>query len=113
MPYYMISFNDGTMVIPDDDLPTVARDAMAVVQAARDAGVYVFAAGLLDPSQTSVVAMDGRVTDGRPAHVRDFLGGFTIVDVPTREDALHWAHRLAVACRCAQDVRECMAEPAQ
>lgn len=110
MPYYMISFNDGTMVIPDADLPTVAREAMAVVQAAREAGVYVFAAGMSDPAQTSVVATDGEVANGRPAHVRDVLGGFTIVDVPTRQDALQWAHRLAVACRCAQHVRECITE---
>jgi hypothetical protein len=29
-----------------------------------------------------------------------------VVDVPSREEALEWAHRIAVACRCAQEVRE-------
>jgi hypothetical protein len=31
--------------------------------------------------------------------------GITIVDVPSREDALEWAAEIAAACRCAQDVR--------
>ena len=113
MPHYMISFNAGEMVIPDADLPAVGRDAQAVVQAAQAAGVYVFAAGMLDPSSTCVVTADGGTSEGPPATVRDFLGGFTLVDVATREDALAWARRLAVACRCAQHVRACVSDVPQ
>jgi len=39
------------------------------------------------------------------------LGGFSIVDVAFREEALAWAAKIAVACRCAQDVRELMPDP--
>ena len=35
----------------------------------------------------------------------------SIVDVPSREEALEWAAKIAVACRCAQDVREFMPDP--
>ncbi len=35
----------------------------------------------------------------------------TVVDVPSREVALAWAAKLAVACRCAQEVRELMPDP--
>ena len=35
-----------------------------------------------------------------------YIGGFSVVDVPSREEALDWAGRIAVACRCAQEVRE-------
>jgi hypothetical protein len=31
--------------------------------------------------------------------------------VPTREEALEWAARIAAACRCAQEVREIMFDP--
>jgi hypothetical protein len=31
--------------------------------------------------------------------------------VPSREEALHWAAKIAVACRCAQEVREIGADP--
>ena len=41
------------------------------------------------------------------------IGGFSIVDVPSREEALAWAAKFAVACRCAQEIREIMHDPEQ
>jgi hypothetical protein len=35
----------------------------------------------------------------------------SIVDVATRDAALEWAAKIAVACRCAQEVREFMPDP--
>jgi hypothetical protein len=35
----------------------------------------------------------------------------TIVDVPSREEALKWAAKVAAACRCAQEVREIGFDP--
>jgi hypothetical protein len=32
--------------------------------------------------------------------------------VPSREAALKWAAKIAVACRCAQEVREFLPDPA-
>ena len=106
MARYLISFNDGDMTFPEEDLPDVAKAARAVVQDAKDAGVFVFAGGLGDPGKASVVAIDGTITEGPKATTRDFIGGFTVVEVPTRQAALEWAARIAVACRCAQEVRE-------
>ena len=40
------------------------------------------------------------------------IGGFWVADVPSREEALEWAAKTAVACRCAQEVREFMPDPA-
>jgi hypothetical protein len=57
----------------------------------------------------SIVATDGRVTDGP---YPEAIGGFCVVDVPSREEALKWAAKNAVACRCAQEVREFMPDPA-
>jgi hypothetical protein len=39
------------------------------------------------------------------------VGGFSVVDVPAREEALAWAAKIAAACRCAQEVRELMPDP--
>ena len=55
------------------------------------------------------MAVDGAVTDG-PHPVA--IGGFWIVDAPSREEALAAAAKTAVACRCAQEVREFMPDPA-
>ena len=35
-----------------------------------------------------------------------------VVDVPSHVEALEWAAKTAVACRCAQEVRVFLPEPA-
>lgn len=111
MTRYLISFNDGAMDhIPQQEMPAVAKAAHAVVQEALDAGVYLFAGGL-EFQRPSVVATDGTVTEGPYPQTRDLSGGFIIVEVPTREAALQWAAKIAVACRCAQELREFGPDP--
>jgi hypothetical protein len=66
MTRYLISFDDGAMTFPEEDLPHVAEAAHAVVQEARDAGVWVFGGGLHSREEVSVVSTDGTVTDGPP-----------------------------------------------
>jgi hypothetical protein len=102
---YLISFDDGAMTFPDEDLPAVADAAHAVAREAQEAGVWVFGGGLHDHRTVSVVAVDGSVTDGAP-EPKAYIAGFSVVDVPSREEALEWAAKIAVACRCAQEVRE-------
>ena len=87
--------------------PAVARAARAAVQEAINAGVYVSAGGLED-QPASIVATDGAVTDGPYPQA---IGGFTLLDVPSREEALRWAAKIAVACRCAQEVRKIGTDP--
>lgn len=110
MTRYLISFDAGAMTFPEEELPDVAKAADAVVEEARAAGVWVFGGGLKG-HEVSVVDTDGLVTDGPYPETKEHLGGFSIIDVPTREEALEWAAKIAVACRCAQDVREFMPDP--
>lgn len=113
MTRYLISFDDGAMAhIPDEDFPDVARAAHEVVQEAVNAGVWVFGGGL-ERQMASVVATDGTVTDGPYPETKEVIGGFCVVDVPSREEALAWAAKTAVACRCAQEVRELLPDPEQ
>ena len=63
--------------------------------------------------EASVVATDRTVTDGPYPETKEVIGGFSLVDVPSREEALAWAAKIAVACRCAQEVRELMPDPEQ
>ncbi|HEY6566649.1 MAG TPA: YciI family protein [Actinomycetota bacterium] len=110
MTRYLISFDDGWMTFPEEDLAEVSKAAIEVVQEARDAGVWVFGGGL-ESQQASVVATDGAVTDGPYPETKEVLGGFAVVEVPSREEALGWAAKLAVACRCTQEVREFLPDP--
>jgi hypothetical protein len=106
MTQYLISFGNGAMDFPEEDLPDVAEAGRAVVQEAKDAGVFVFSGGLDYDAKHAVVTNDGMVTDGPYPESKELIGGVFIVDVPTWEAALEWAAKVAVACRCAQDVRE-------
>jgi hypothetical protein len=45
------------------------------------------------------VATDGTGTDGPYPETKEHLGGFAVVDVPSREEALEWAAKIAFACR--------------
>src|ERR1700754_5213187 len=91
MTQYLISFGAHAMDhIAEEDAPAVASAAHATVQEAITAGVYVSAGGLAN----------------EPASV-----GYTVVDVPSREEALRWAAKIAVACRCAQEVRQIGVDP--
>lgn len=112
MANYLISFDEGTMRFPMAELPAVAEASHAVVRDAKAAGVWVFGGGLPEASLGAVVDTDGTVQDpGTLAGKERFIGGFCILDLPTRDEALHWAARFAEACRCAQEVREFMDDP--
>ena len=106
MTRYLISFDDGAMTFPEEELPDVAEAAHAVVQQAENSGVWVFGGGLRSREEVSVVATDGTVTHGPYPESKAYIGGFAVVDVSSREEALEWAAKIAVACRCAQEVRE-------
>ena len=105
MPRYLISFPDGAMDFPREELPAVAEAAKAVEAEAKAAGVWVYSAGL-EHQVSSVVHTDGTVTDGPYPETKEHIGGFAVVDVATRDEAIEWAKKIAVACRCAQEVFE-------
>lgn len=108
MTQYLIIIDAHAMDdIPDQDMPAVANAAHAVVQETINAGVYVSSGGLQN-QPASIVATDGTVTDGPYPQA---IGGYTLVDVLSREEALEWAAKIAVACRCAQEVREIGFDP--
>ena len=111
MPRYLISFDDGSMDhIPEQDWPAVGEASRAVVREAKAAGVWIFGGGI-QRQQSSIVAIDGTTTDGPIPETKAVVGGFSILEVSSREEALAWAAKLAKGCRCAQEVREIMFDP--
>jgi hypothetical protein len=113
MTRYLISFNDGAMDhIPDEEIADVGKAAHAVMQEAVTAGAWVYGAGL-ERQRASIVATDGLVTDGPYPETKEVIGGFVVVDVASRDEALAWAAKIAAACRCAQEVRELLPDAEQ
>ena len=71
----------------------------------------MFGGGIAEQVDPVLVSGDGSISP--EIHVGTRInGGFTILELPTREDAVEWARKIAVACRCGQELREFMYNPA-
>lgn len=111
MARFIISFNDGDMNVADDEWQQVADESHAVVSEAKAAGVWIFGGGFhtYDPV---VVTQDGTVTPGPIAKSKVVLGGFSVIEVKDAQEAYVWAAKIAKSCRCPQEVREFIDDPA-
>lgn len=109
MPQYLIYFNQQWVGDHTEEwFRSRGPLAEAVVEEIKDAGVYIFAAGVEEDGPVfSADATDGslRFTDGPYRDTEERLGGLTIVDVPDEETARHWAGKIAEACGWPQEVR--------
>lgn len=111
MTKYLISFPSEAMVLTEEELDAASVDSHAVIEEAKAAGVYVFGGGINEPVAPVLVSGDGSVSEEIYPGSR-LNGGFAVLELPTREDAVKWAAKLARACRCAQELREFMYDPA-
>jgi len=98
------------MKISDEDLPAVSEASHAVVREAKAAGVWIFGGGILN-QRASIVATDGSMSDGPYPETKAVIGGFSIIETASRDEALAWAAKFAASCRCAQEVREIFYDP--
>jgi hypothetical protein len=82
----------GTM--PDDAAAIAAM--MKYNEALQQAGVLITCDGLHPPSMGARVTFESgkpQVTDGPFAEVKEVLGGYWMIDVASREEAITWATR--------------------
>ncbi|MDN4614896.1 YciI family protein [Leifsonia sp. F6_8S_P_1B] len=109
MTQYLLSVIQPDGPIPEPEvMDVIERDVTDVNADMRAAGVWVFSGGLLPPATATVVRPSGGellVTDGPFAEAKEFLGGFTIVDVPDLDAALEWGRRVAAATTLPIEVR--------
>jgi hypothetical protein len=106
MTEYMISFPSAAMDFPDEEFQAVSDAAFAFVQEARAAGVLLFTGGIDEDVEPILVAGDGTVTDGGYPQGPDLKGGYAILRLDSRDEAIEWAAKIATACRCSQEVRQ-------
>jgi hypothetical protein len=105
MAKYLISFPSAAMIVPDDEWEAVVRDSHAVIEEAKSAGVYVFGGGIDERVPPVRVTATGVVAEGGYPGAPALNGGFTVLELPTKDLALAWAARIAKACRCDQELR--------
>lgn len=108
---YLISFPAPAMRLSPEEFAAAGRDSRAVILEAKEAGVYVFGGGIDEGVPPVLVAADGTVAEGTYPQSRELSGGFTVLELPSRGDAVEWARRIAAACRCPQELRVFMFDP--
>ncbi|GAT88920.1 transcription initiation protein [Paenarthrobacter nicotinovorans] len=72
------------------------------------AGVLLAAEGLEDPKETVVVDFTGEtpvVTDGPYGETKELFGGFYIVDVASKQEAVEWAKRAPMTAGTKTEIR--------
>jgi hypothetical protein len=87
-------------------------DQMAAIGAfMMEAADHVFLTGGVRPAEAAVRISykDGKrtVTDGPYAEAKELVAGFAIIDVASRDEAVHWVSRFAEAAGVADmEIRE-------
>jgi hypothetical protein len=95
---------------PDVQLdPERVRAMMKYNQALKDAGVLITLDGLHPPSMGARVSFaSGKpvVTDGPFTEAKEVLGGYWMIDVKSREEAIAWARRCPASSNEIIEIRQ-------
>jgi hypothetical protein len=98
------SAKPGTM--PD---PKAVETMMKYNESLQKAGVLLALDGLHPPSMGARVSFEGgkpKVTDGPFAEAKEVLGGYWMIQVKSREEALEWAKRAPMSDNEIIEVRQ-------
>lgn len=112
MAKYLISFPSKAMIVPAGEWEAVVRDSHAVIEETKAAGVYVFGVGIDESVPPLLVSADRTVVEGGYPWAPPLNGGFTVLEPPSREEAVAWAARIAKGCHCQQELRVYGFDPA-
>ncbi|MDI3213122.1 YciI family protein [Arthrobacter sp. AL12] len=109
MAQYLLSVYQPVGPAPAPEfLEPIMRDVEALNGEMKEAGAWVFAAGLHPAEAATVVRQRGTdvlITDGPFAEAKEHLGGFTIIEAEDLDAALGWAEKLARAATLPIEVR--------
>jgi hypothetical protein len=111
MPQYLVA-----IYLPEDYDQSTEDEAMAHdIETLQDemvaAGVRTSFCGGLSPARSARsvrVQPNGKVliTDGPYLETNEHIGGFSVLEAASLEDALAWGGKVAVACRTPVEVRQ-------
>jgi hypothetical protein len=97
--------SNAALMADIDELMTTTRQ---FIEETIKAGVYVAAEGLDDAGKGAVVDFGGEtpvVTDGPYGETRELFGGYFLLEVASKEEAVEWAKRVPSATGSKIEVR--------
>jgi hypothetical protein len=111
MRFMMIVIPKGYESAAPDAVPSAESEAKmtAYIKSLQQAGVLLALDRLLSPSTGARIAFsDGKatVTDGPFAEAKEVIGGYCIIQVRSREEAIEWARRAPMSSTDIIEVRQ-------
>jgi hypothetical protein len=111
MRFMMLMIPQGyETVVPGTVPPADAVAAMMKYnEALKQAGVLITLEGLHPPSMGARVSFAGGkpvVTDGPFAEAKEVLGGYWMIDVPSRAEAIEWAKKCPASNNETIEIRQ-------
>ncbi|MEU5865571.1 YciI family protein [Nonomuraea sp. NPDC047529] len=97
--------SNAAMMADIDEMMVATRQ---FIEEMAKAGVLLGAEGLDDPAQGVVVDFGGEapvVTDGPYGETKELFGGFFLLDVASKQEAVEWARRVPAARGAKVEVR--------
>jgi hypothetical protein len=111
MRFMMLMIPAGYAAAAAGTMPSAEAVAamMKYNEALREAGVLITLDGLHPPSMGARVSFPGGkpvVTDGPFAEAKEVLGGYWMIDVTCREEAIAWAKRCPASGNEVIEIRQ-------
>jgi hypothetical protein len=111
MRFMMIVIPKGYESAAPDAVPSAEAVArmMAYNKSLQQAGVLLALDGLLPPSTGARISFpDGKatVTDGHFVEAKEVIGGYWMIQVRSREEAIEWARRAPMSSNEIIEVRQ-------
>ncbi|MEV1204874.1 YciI family protein, partial [Microbispora rosea] len=115
MPNYMLIMrgtdeSNAAMMADIDEMMAATRQ---FIEEMVKAGVLLAAEGLDDPGQGVVVDFSGEVpvvTDGPYGETKELFGGYFLLDVSSKQEAVEWAKRVPAVTGSKIEVRRVAGE---
>ena len=110
MPKYMLIMRgtDESNAAVMAGFEELAASTYAYIENLVKAGVFVAAEGLDDAGQGVVVDFSGEtpvVTDGPYGETKELFGGYFLLDVASKQEAVEWAKRVPAVAGSKIEVR--------
>ncbi|MEU7690705.1 transcription initiation protein [Microbispora sp. SCL1-1] len=115
MPSYMLIMrgtDESNAAMMADIEEMMARTRQFIDEMVK-AGVLLAAEGLDDPRQGAVVDFNGEVpvvTDGPYGETKELFGGYFLLDVASKQEAVEWAKRVPAVTGSKIEVRRVAGE---
>jgi hypothetical protein len=111
MRFMMLMIPAGYETAAPDALPSVeaVTAMMKYNEALKEAGVLITLDGLLPPSTGARVSFAGGkpvVTDGPFTESKEVIGGYWMIEVASREEAIAWAKRCPASSNEVIEIRQ-------